>query len=209
MSRASRWIAVVLAGLAVSAYAQDEKLPPPENATTPDATLHATLREVINRGVEVYNRGDYGGCYRIFEGSLITTKPLLSHRPDLQKVITKALAEAESNPIVWQRAFTLRSALDKVRAEINPKKGKVEEKKPDDLKPSDKDKDKDKPKPDDPKPDDKDKDKSKPDDKDKDKGKPDDQPKPDDKGKPKDGDKDKETAKKPEILPPPFEDKDA
>src|SRR5437667_126947 len=83
---------------AVSAYGQDDKDLP----TSPDTAIYNSLRDVINRGADVYNRGDPAGCYRIFEGSLTTLKPLLGHRPDLQKVIGTALANADADPVVWR-----------------------------------------------------------------------------------------------------------
>jgi hypothetical protein len=87
-----------------------------------DAVLFTTLREVINRGVDLYNAGDMAACYRVYEGSLMTVRPLLADKPDLQKAISTALGSAERDPLTWRRAFTLRNALDKVRAELNPKK---------------------------------------------------------------------------------------
>jgi hypothetical protein len=87
-----------------------------------DAVVYSTLRDVINRGADLYNSGDIAGCYRVFEGSLRTVKPLLAHHPELQKMIDSALVSAERDAYTWRRAFTLRSALDKIRAEIKPKK---------------------------------------------------------------------------------------
>lgn len=96
-----------------------------------DALLYKTLKEVINRGAALYNKGDAAGCYRVFEGSLTTVKPLLDHRPELQKTIDKALTAAQQDPLTWRRAFTLRDALDKVRAGIkgkDPEKGTIPDK---------------------------------------------------------------------------------
>jgi hypothetical protein len=87
-----------------------------------DTALFNTLREVINRGVDLYNEGNSAGCYRVFEGSLRTIGPLLKHHPAMQKMIDRSLGSAERDPVAWRRAFTLRRALDKVRAELNPKK---------------------------------------------------------------------------------------
>jgi hypothetical protein len=87
-----------------------------------DGVIFSNLRDVINRGVDLYNAGDAAGCYRLYEGSLLTVRPFLDNHPDLQKTIATALTAAERDPLTWRRAFTLRSALDKVRAELNPKK---------------------------------------------------------------------------------------
>lgn len=213
MSKAFRYFAVVVALGAISAaYRQGDK--PADTQATTDATIYASLRDVINRGADVYNSGDHAGCYRIFEGALISVKPLLAHRPQQQEVITKALASAEADPVVWRRAFTLRAALDKVRAELNPKKGKGEDKTPplDKEKGKEKDKDeKDKDKDQAPKDRDKDPGKDKPADKDADKDKKDkdekkdrDKDKQDDKDK---GEKDKDKGEKDKDKPKDDKDK--
>jgi hypothetical protein len=93
--------------------------------------LYDNLKGVINRGVALYNGGDIAGCYRLFEGSLRSIKPLVAHHPDLTKEIDNALAGAEKNPVLWQRAFALRTALDKVRAKFKPAGPGVTDKKDD------------------------------------------------------------------------------
>jgi hypothetical protein len=123
--RSGRWAAVVtLLVLAVAAQAGDppDKTRAPEENKALDAKVFATLRDVINRGADLYNRGDWAACYRLYEGSLITIRPLIDHRPELQKAITAGLAGAERDPLVWRRAFTLRNVIDKIREEANPKK---------------------------------------------------------------------------------------
>src|SRR5690242_11137029 len=77
-----------------------------------DKTIQDALREVINHGAHLFNdRADYAGCYRAFETGLITIKPFLDHRPDLQKTIQDGLAKAAEQPRVVDRAFTLRFVL--------------------------------------------------------------------------------------------------
>src|SRR5262249_16740467 len=89
-----------------------------------DQTVYNTLRDLINfKGRELYNNGDHNGCYRLYEGALITLKPLLDHRPALTALIDKGLAEAERNPVMARKAFVLRDVIDKARAEVNPNKG--------------------------------------------------------------------------------------
>jgi hypothetical protein len=109
---------VVLAAIVLTSAAQADRGKQDEAAERKacDAVLYKTLRDVINRGVDLYNGGDPAACYRVYEGSLATIEPLLAHHPDLQKVIARALASAERDPVAWRRAFTLRNALDKVRA---------------------------------------------------------------------------------------------
>jgi hypothetical protein len=122
------WCSVGLALCLVASYharVSGGRLQPPAESvadrSSVDAIVYSTLRDVINRGAELYNSGDIAGCYRLFEGSLRTVKPLLAHHPELQKTIDSALVSAERDAYTWRRAFTLRGALDKVRAEIKPK----------------------------------------------------------------------------------------
>ena len=103
-----------------------------------DAALFGTLRDVINKGADMYNNGDIAGCYRLFEGALMTAKPMLDHRPELQKIIARDLTAANRDAVAFRRAFTLRASLDKVRAELNPNPKKPEEKKPEEKKPEEK-----------------------------------------------------------------------
>ena len=134
---------LVLAIVGQTAFAdqprQDEKI----DRKTIDTALYNTLREVINKGADLYNNGDMTGCYRLFEGALMTAKPMLDHRPELQKSIAKALSAADRDAVTFRRAFALRAALDKVRAELNPnpkKDDKLPLPKVDDKKLADKEK---------------------------------------------------------------------
>jgi hypothetical protein len=138
------WTAVATAALlAGAAPAQDKAAPAQDKADGPDARVYANLRDVINRGVTLYNSGEHTACYRLFQGSLLTLRPLIDGKPELLKAVNAGLANAERDPVVWRRAFTLRSVLDKVRTELNPRKGetpklpapKPEEKKPEEKKP--------------------------------------------------------------------------
>jgi hypothetical protein len=79
------------------------------------AALNHSLRDVINVGVKMFNeQGDYAGCYRLYQGSLISVRPFVS--PDLQKKIDKGLANAETMRSYADRAFELRRVLDEIRA---------------------------------------------------------------------------------------------
>jgi hypothetical protein len=129
MTPAPRIVALAVAlGLAAAGPAEEAAPPPaapPADAKALEATLYRTLRDVINRGVDLYRRDDHAACYRLYEGSLMTLKPLLGHRQELQKEIDKRLEGARRDPLMWRRAFTLRSALDKVREELNPDRDKL------------------------------------------------------------------------------------
>ena len=93
-----------------------------------DALVHKTLREVINEGADMYNatgrytnmERDYAGCYHLYQGALMATRPFLGAHPDLQKAIDAGLATARDTPQVERRAFVLRTVIDKVRDAVNP-----------------------------------------------------------------------------------------
>jgi hemoglobin len=84
-----------------------------------DLLIYANMREVIDHGANLYNSGDWNGCYRLWEGALMSVKPLLVHRSDLKKTIDDSLANARQEPLLQNRAFVLRKPLDKIRADIS------------------------------------------------------------------------------------------
>lgn len=91
---------------------------------TLDEIVFRSLRDLVNnRGADLYNSGDANGCYRLYEGGLIILRPLLDHRPELQKAIDTGLADAEKHPMVSRKAFVLRGVIDNIRSEVNPRKG--------------------------------------------------------------------------------------
>jgi hypothetical protein len=83
-----------------------------------DQKLYDALRDVINHGADVYNRGDWAGCHRLYAGALMTSQAMLAHRPELQKAIAEGLRAADAEPVISEKAFVLRRVLDKVRADL-------------------------------------------------------------------------------------------
>src|SRR5262245_54801696 len=103
MRRVNGWYILAVAlflALVGPAAAQDEK--------AADKVVYETLRDIINKGADMYNSGDVAGCYRLYEGALMVTKPLLTHRGPLQKSIETGLANAARTPSQADRAFVLR-----------------------------------------------------------------------------------------------------
>jgi hemoglobin len=98
--------------------AGDQLGTPGSNGKALDKQIRASLPKVINTGADLFNEGDRAGCYRLYQGSLLTLRPLLEHHPDLQKAIDNAMADADQQPTVGARAFALRSALDKIREKL-------------------------------------------------------------------------------------------
>ncbi len=108
-----------------------------------DGMLHANLKEVINHGADLYNSGDWNGCYRLWEGALMSIKPLLGHRGELQKAIDTGIANARQDPMLYRRAFVLRTVLDQIRNDLKgnaPAKKEGEKEPPVTTKPKDNDK---------------------------------------------------------------------
>ena len=115
--------------LAPAISAQEPKLP---DVKTFDKLVVDTLRDVHNKGADLYNtKKDFEGTYRMYHGSLFTVRPLLGHHPDAQKLIDSALNAAEKEASVAQRAFRLHEAIEAVRSNL---KGETP-RKPDDQKP--------------------------------------------------------------------------
>lgn len=114
-------LAVLALASAAAAYQEGGDKAASGDTKTADRQMYDALRQVIITGRDLFNKqGDYSGCYRVFQGSLITAKPLLGHRPDLQKAIDKGLADAEKLGYMHERAFALRKVLDTVRAGLKP-----------------------------------------------------------------------------------------
>lgn len=93
--------------------------------TAGDQKVFEVLRDIINRGADLYNapNNDHAGCYRLFQGALMTVRPQLD--PDLQKVIDAGLTNAEKFEFPSQRAHALRKTLDEVRAKIKAQVAKA------------------------------------------------------------------------------------
>ncbi len=98
---------------AVLAQAQDKK---PIAEKHHAQALANALRDVINTGADLFNlHGDYAGCYRVYQGGLLSIKPFLT--PELQKKIDQGIEKAERLPRFSDRAFELRAVIDEIRAQ--------------------------------------------------------------------------------------------
>jgi hemoglobin len=100
--------------------ARDQAAAAPDKNT--DALVFSTLREVINRGADLYNppNSDYAGCWHFYEGALISVRPFLAQRPALQEKITKGLSDAYNESSIAARAFVLRKVIDEIRSAVRP-----------------------------------------------------------------------------------------
>lgn len=89
-----------------------KKMPPDKHDAT---VLNETLRDVIDAGAKIFNdNGDHAGCYRLWQGSLMSIRPFVP--PDMQAAIDKGLASAAKCDNYADRAFELRKVLDDIRA---------------------------------------------------------------------------------------------
>ena len=137
-----RCVGLVIVGVMLVAFvgsnaAQEKKDKKPFEKHDGSA-LNESLRDVINAGAKMFNEhGDHAGCYRLYQGSLISVRPFLSK--DLQGKIDAGIASAERMPFFADKAFELRRVLDEVRASSRgdaKDEKKDKKKKKDDMKPA-------------------------------------------------------------------------
>jgi hypothetical protein len=145
MFQSTRWLwAFLMIGGAMpfagTVNGQDQKPAAKHDASA----LNLALRDVINAGATIFNdNGDHAGCFRMYQGSLLSVKPFVA--PDLQKKIEAGLAKCEQLSSYADRAHELRKVLDEIRERTKqPADAKSPSENKDKEKAKDKDKDKDK-----------------------------------------------------------------
>jgi hypothetical protein len=123
MTGGIRFLAAVFAlGLVAAASAQS----PPTLAELEKRAVDV-LRDVHNRGAELYNRGDAAGCYRMYEGALVAVRPFLAHRSAVLKTLDDGLADVAKSPDgVKVQAFRLHELIEQVRADLKGEAKKTE-----------------------------------------------------------------------------------
>jgi len=89
-----------------------------QDAAAQDKLLADALKDMHNKAADVYNGGDPAGCYRMFQGGLYLTRPLLANRPELQQLIDQGLQAAERQPSVAGRARSLHDTIEALRARL-------------------------------------------------------------------------------------------
>jgi hypothetical protein len=84
-----------------------------------DRLVIETLRDVHNRGAALYNDSkDYPGCYRFYEGTIRTIRPLLAHRPAIQKSIDEDMAKLDAMETSREKAFRLHEMIESIRKKL-------------------------------------------------------------------------------------------
>ena len=140
-------VLALVAALGWSAPARTADEPKLPDVKAFDKLVIDTLRAVHNKGADLYNEGkDFAGAYRVYQGALLTVRPLLAHRPDAQKIIDTGLDDAEKEADVSRKAFLLHGTIEGVRKNLKiaindtkpaPPVKKPEEKAPDEPKKTD------------------------------------------------------------------------
>ena len=103
----------VLCILALPVLAADPK-PNPEA----DKFAIESLKDVHNRGADLYNGADAPGARAMYEGALRTIAPFLGHHPKIQKIIDEGLAAALKLDGAKAQAFKLHEVIEQVRGEL-------------------------------------------------------------------------------------------
>jgi uncharacterized protein YkwD len=116
-----------LAGIFCAVFLFPVSLTAADGPTGLDRKLVESLKASLVRGAVVFNDGDSAGCCRLFEGALTTLKPLMDHRPELQKEIERGAEAAQAVADVADRAFKLRTTLFNVLRGLDPS---IKEEKP-------------------------------------------------------------------------------
>ncbi len=125
---------LLLALLATAVSADDPKLP---DVATFDRLVVDALRDAHNTGADLYNtKKEFDGTYRLYQGALMTVRPLLAHRPKAQQIIDDGIQAAEKEASTAQRAFKLHEAIEAVRTHLKASKATppTDAKKPGDAK---------------------------------------------------------------------------
>lgn len=83
-----------------------------------DARIENQLYVVLKLGTDIYNRGGYESCFRLYQGSLLGLLGFLDHRPEHADKIQKALLATDSITNPAERAHVLREVIDDLRTAI-------------------------------------------------------------------------------------------
>ncbi len=113
-----RYVPLAMMFFAVPTWAED-------SVAAHDRQVSDSLRDVHDRGADLYNGGDLTGGYRMYQGGLIVARGMLRYHPELQKLIDNGMATADRQPEIARRAFILHELIEHVRGELraNAKKG--------------------------------------------------------------------------------------
>ncbi|OWK36472.1 carboxypeptidase-like regulatory domain-containing protein [Fimbriiglobus ruber] len=118
-----------LIGVCAAALASTAPAQPPAPTASPapkslptlvdlDKAALDILKDIHDRGAKFYNDGDSPGCYRLYQGALITVRPFIAHRPLIQKFIEDGLNEVATSDSPKAQAFRLHEIIEQARGEL-------------------------------------------------------------------------------------------
>lgn len=110
--RARAVIAVWLLGVVGVVTADDRPLDRAEQ----DRRTARVVYETALLGSELYNKGNFEGCFRLYQGTLLAVQPMLDHRPKLAALVKDRLEKAAPMRATVG-AFVLREALTAIQTE--------------------------------------------------------------------------------------------
>ena len=96
----------------------DQVLIPQTKAGEP-LTASQLMELAIERGVPVFNDGDFDGCAAIYEVTVEALRTMESVPKSSRKLLAKALTEARAEKSSQDQAWILRKAIDKTWASMN------------------------------------------------------------------------------------------
>jgi hypothetical protein len=132
----TRVLSALIAGVLLSTPAPAADPPP---AVTSHAELDKIAVEVLkdlhNRGADLYNAADAAGAAKLYEATLRAVSPFLAHRPKVQTAIADGLAEAAKLDGAKAQAFRLHEVIDQVRNDLKSAAKADPEAKPEPAKP--------------------------------------------------------------------------
>lgn len=107
---------LLLAAAGLTGRADDQAAP--ADRADQDKRAARVAYDTITLGVDLWNKKNYEGTYRLYQGSLYGLWAGLGHRPALAAAVLKKLEAAGGLP-PEEGAFVLREALDAVQAEAS------------------------------------------------------------------------------------------
>lgn len=116
---ATRTLIGAVAMALVATPAGGQPAPPPSAVVVdPDRLVLDALKDIHNRGAELYNAQRPAECLAMYDGALRVARPFLAHHPAIQKTIADGLAEVAKTNGAKLQAFRLHEIIEEVRVAL-------------------------------------------------------------------------------------------
>lgn len=92
--------------------------PAPLDRAELDKRAAKAAHDAAKLGSDLWTAGEIEGCFRLYQGALMTLTPMLDHRPKLAE-FAKAKLDAAKDQRAERGAFTLREGLDAIQKECS------------------------------------------------------------------------------------------